>query len=207
MGNDKSNEPRRKKAQEIRPLDMFLLVLVKGGLITPYDWQSRAHTSLGASLPAARRLLEAGLLKKVAKAPRDRHERDRHEHALTPKGADELHNLARYVEDALDEPPSDLESVIRLACLATVIGETDMAKKLLRDATETHRRRARAAKKRTTIVPFRSELGGLYSMLMTHCEIDQQAVVADQLESLRRRWDTVTKAIFELGSADRRARS
>jgi hypothetical protein len=195
----KDSEPRRKKAPDIRPLDMFLLGLVKGGLITPYDWQSRARTSLGASLPAVRRPLDAGLLRKAAKGPRGRHE-----FALTSKGQDCLEKLRSYVQDALDEPRGDLESVLRLACLASVIGDTRMAKKLLSEARDTHRRRAGIAKKRTiSDVPFRSRLAGLYSKVLARCEAAQETAMADQLELLARLWDTATKEILQLWQDER----
>ena len=137
--------PRREKAPAIRPLDMFLLGLVKGGLITSYDWQSKAKTSLGASLPAIRRLLRAGLLRKAGEGPRGRHE-----FALTLKGRDELDNLYRYVDDSIDQSFGDLESVLRLACLATIIDDAGTAKSLLLEARDTHRGRARLAEKRAT---------------------------------------------------------
>jgi len=193
--NDDS-EPRRKKPAAIRPLDMFLLGLVRGGLITPYDWQSRARTSLGASLPAVERLLAAGLMKKARKGPRGRHE-----YALTDKGRDAVAvpGLRSYLKDALDKPLDDLESVLRLACLATTIGDNETAKKFLLEATQSHRQRARNVKKRTSEAPFKSRLGGLYSMLLTHREIGQEAATVKQLEALHRRWDVITDAILEAG--------
>ncbi len=99
-----------------------------------------------------------------------------------------------------------MESVIRLACLATVIGNIGAAKKFLLQATEAHRQRGDEAKKRTSIVPFKTKLGGLYSMVMTHCEAAQHAEIANQLESLRRRWEKATEAILELGSDERAPR-
>ncbi len=199
---NKDSAPRRKKAPAIRPLDMFLLGLVRGGLITPYDWQARARTSLGASLPAIRRLVGAGLLRKAVNGPRGRHE-----FALTAKGEDELDNVNRYVEDAIDQSYGDLESVLRLACLATIKNKSDVAKKLLLEARDTHRGRARLAKKQTSnAIPFKSRLGGLYSMVLAHCEAAQEAALADQLESLRRRWDTVAEETLQLWRDERRTR-
>jgi hypothetical protein len=147
-------------------------------------------------------LLKAGLLRKAAKGPRGRHE-----FALTPNGQDALDNLDLYVDDALDQSFGDLESVLRLACLATIKGKTGIAKKLLSEASDTHRQRARVAKKRTTSsVSFRSKLGGLYSMVLAHCEAAQEAALADLLESLRRRWDSVSEEIFLLWQDERKTR-
>jgi DNA-binding PadR family transcriptional regulator len=184
---------RNKQTDTILPLDMFLLGLVKAQLITPYDWQSRARISLGASLPAVKRLLHAGLLKKAAKGARDRHE-----FALTNEGAEVLKNLKRYVDDAADSSASDVESVLRLACMARLHDQGQAAKRLLRQASQKHRDRAREARKRMrSTSPFSSRLGGLYSIVLARCEARQEAAIADELEALSHRWDDLSDAILE----------
>lgn len=194
MANAKDNsESRQKKSGAIRPLDMFLLGLVRGGLITPYDWQARARVSLGASLPAVRRLLDRDLLRKAVKGPRGRHE-----FSLTSLGRAELDNLKFYVEDALDHKIGELESVLRLACLATVIGKNEVAKELLSGAAKEHRTRARLARSPAAIPKsVESRLGSLYSTALTRCETKQEYAIADELESLQRDWDKEGKKIFD----------
>ena len=185
---------RRTKQTTLRPLEMFLLGLVKGGLITPYDWQAKGRVSLGASLPAARRLVKEGLLRKVKKGPHGRHE-----FGLTDNGGDELADLRRYVKDASDQPFGDLESVVRLACLAMMVNESRTAKKLLLEASEEHRHRARLARKRAASrAAFKSRLGGLYSMVLARCEAEQEICIANQLKRLHRDWDSLTQEILEL---------
>jgi DNA-binding PadR family transcriptional regulator len=194
---------RLQDAPAIRTLDMFLLGLVKGGLITPYDWQSKARVSLGASLPAVKRLLKAGLLKELAKGPRGRHE-----FGLTPEGRDAVspRNLDRYIGDALDEPPGDLESAIRLACLATIIDDIKRAKEFLLEAADAHQRRVRVARKRAANkVPFRSKLGGLYSAVLAQCEEKQTAAIVSKLDALRRDWDKTAKDILQMWQEERKS--
>jgi len=204
MGSVENNSrPRPQQVPAIRALDMFLLGLVKEGLITPYDWQARARISLGASLPAVKRLLNAGLLKRVAKGPRGRHE-----FGLTPEGRDAMlpRNLNRYIEDALDDPPGDLESAVRLACLATVIKDVKGAKQFLLEAADAHQRRARDAKKRAANkVPFRSKLGGLYSAVLAQCEEKQSAAMVDKLDTLRNEWDKIAKDILQMWQEERKS--
>ncbi len=48
--------------EELNPLQIFLLVLVKFGLSTPYDLLSKAGLGPGLTSPALKRLEEAGLL-------------------------------------------------------------------------------------------------------------------------------------------------
>ena len=197
------NDSQPQQAPAIRALDMFLLGLVKEGLITPYDWQARARISLGASLPATKRLLKSGLLKELAKGPRGRHE-----FGLTPEGRDAMlpGNLDRYLGDALDDPPGDLESAVRLACLATVINDVKGAKQFLLEAADAHQRRARDAKKRAANkVPFRSKLGGLYSAVLAQCEEKQSAAIVDKLDALRDEWDKTAKDILQMWQEERKS--
>lgn len=197
------NDSQPQQAPAIRALDMFLLGLVKEGLITPYDWQARARISLGASLPATKRLLKSGLLKELAKGPRGRHE-----FGLTPEGRDAMlpGNLDRYLGDALDDPPGDLESAVRLACLATVIDNVKGAKQFLLEAADAHQRRARDAKKRAANkVPFRSKLGGLYSAVLAQCEEKQSAAIVDKLDALRDEWDKTAKDILQMWQEERKS--
>jgi DNA-binding PadR family transcriptional regulator len=196
--NDNSMPPDDSPA-DIRPLDMYLLGLVRGGLITPYDWQSKGRVSLGASLPAVKRLLKAGLLKRPRLGPHDRHE-----HALTNKGEDELARLSGYVRRAQDEAPKNLESVVRLACLASVARRAATAKKLLLEAADYHHKRARAAEKRKISNPVRSGLGELCSIALSDCEAAQEAALAKELESLARRWDKKSEEIFDYWRQDRK---
>jgi DNA-binding PadR family transcriptional regulator len=199
----------RKNTTPIRPLDMFLLGLVKGGLVHAYDWQAKARISLGASLPAARRLLDAGLLTQVQLTETRERPRDRREFALTPEGKDvvSVSKLRDYLEDALDQPPSDLESAIRLACLAEMIGDFKTAKKFLWEAAQGHRRRGRLARKRGYDTgAFPSKLGGLYSILLALGEAKKQAAIADWLDWLHGRWGTLTEEILQQWDGGRRRR-
>jgi DNA-binding PadR family transcriptional regulator len=194
QGNDdRKRSDRLGRFQDIRPLDMFLLGLVRGRLITPYDWQARARVSLGASLPAVARLLRSGLLKKSRLGPRGRHE-----FALTPKGDRQVDELDGYLDRIFESPIGEVETVIRLACLATVVGRTRLAKDILLDASAEHDRRSRAAKKKTRdSVPFKSRLGGLYSRVLSRCDAAQEAAIAEELEALSRGWNAIADEILE----------
>ncbi len=184
----------------LRPLDMFLLGLVKGGLITPYDWQARGRVSLGASLPAVQRLLKAGLLTKVRKGPRGRHE-----FGLTVKGEEEIRYIGDYVQRAIKELPSDLESTVRLASLATLVKNVKTAKAVWQ-AAYTARERARVCRKRpNSSDSFRSRLAGLYSIVLARCEAQQQTALANELTRLHRNWETETEEILRLWDHGRRS--
>ncbi len=102
----------------LRTLDLFLLTLIRDGITTPYDRQARAGVSLGASLPAVRRLLAGGLVREADEGPRGRRE-----FAVTRSGRSELQRTDPYLQHALDEAHGDLESALRLVCIAVSEGK------------------------------------------------------------------------------------
>lgn len=113
--------------------------------------------------------------------------------------------LDHYIDDASKQPPADLESAVRLACLATIKGKNKIAKEILLEASEEHRHRAKLARKRASSrTPVRSGLGALYSVALELCEAEQETGIANQFERLRRRWDTLAKEILELWEEDHR---
>ena len=162
-----------------KPLDLFLLALITEGLATPYGWQTKARISLGASLPAVRRLIADGLI-----AEQDAGPRGRREFTLTRAGRRELSNLGLLLQDALEEPITDVDSILRLACLAIVNGKRGIAEKLLVQAAEEHNKRSRQAKKRTSIPTAESTLAELYSLVQTFWEADRQEASAGSLTAL-----------------------
>jgi DNA-binding PadR family transcriptional regulator len=96
-------------------LDLFVLSLFDRGLETPYDLQRQAGVSLGSSVPALRRLEAAGFIKKrKIVAPS---KRPRHSYQLSTAGR----KLARsgWIVLLKDQPPSDVDAVLRLADLAS----------------------------------------------------------------------------------------
>ncbi len=103
-------------------LDMLILGLVDAGVNTPYTWQVQAGLSLGATLPAVRRLLAQNLLSEAAAGPRGRRE-----FTITRNGRSELRKVDRYLEAAMLDPIGDLESVPRLFYLAVQSGRRDIA--------------------------------------------------------------------------------
>src|SRR6478609_3420031 len=91
-------------------LEYFILTLLQTGISTPYDLMSKAGISLGSSIPVLRRLLKRKLV-------------IRSEHGT--RGARRfivLHSgrtiLKEELAAQLKAHPTDLESMLRLACVA-----------------------------------------------------------------------------------------
>jgi DNA-binding PadR family transcriptional regulator len=163
----------------LRTLDLFLLTLVRHGINTPYDWQTRAGVSLGASLPAVRRLLSEGLVTEA-----DKGSRGRREFAITRSGRGELQRTDAYLQRALDEADGDLESTLRLACIAVSEGKPEQARKMLLQAADEHAKRSRRARKRATLQPNNVSVAGLYSAALAHCDAIRQDATSKSLISL-----------------------
>jgi DNA-binding PadR family transcriptional regulator len=163
----------------LRTLDLFLLTLVRDGIRTPYDWQAQAGVSLGASLPAIKRLVDGGMVVESAKGSRGRRE-----FSITRSGRSELQKTDVYLAEASEDGPSDLESVLRLACIAISEGKPGPAKKLLLQSADEHAKRARRAKRRASVQLDDSSLAKLYSAAMAFCDESRQNATSESLASL-----------------------
>jgi DNA-binding PadR family transcriptional regulator len=109
-------------------LEVFILVLISQGLTTTYALQS---LSLGASVPALKRLQDAGLVSKKIVGRR-------HEFSLTRLGkvamSDWKIGKARF--------PTDLDDVLRTAFLAGLMRDRSGATNILHQAAKARRRAA-----------------------------------------------------------------
>src|SRR4051812_253399 len=95
-------------------LDLFLLGLINSGVNTPYLFRERARLSVGATLPALKRLEMERLITRGEKL-----QRNRQEFKLTAAGKRKFRTqLSRLSQEYRDDPPVDSESVLRVASLA-----------------------------------------------------------------------------------------
>ncbi len=95
--------------------DLFILSQLDRGLETPYDLLRRAGLSLGATVPALRRLNAAGLIKREKESTVSN--RPRHVYRLTVKGEKQArtgwkHYLANTAVSA------DLDEILRICDMA-----------------------------------------------------------------------------------------
>jgi DNA-binding PadR family transcriptional regulator len=112
-------------------LDLFLLGLINSGVDTPYLFRERARLSVGATLPALKRLEKMRLIVRGEKL-----QRNKQQFKLTAAGKRSLRTqLSRLCVEYRDHPPVDSESVLRVASLALAVGEQKMAFDVLRSAS------------------------------------------------------------------------
>ncbi len=174
-------------------LDLLLLFLVKSGINTPYAWSARAGISLGASLPALKRLLRQELVKENKPGPRGRRE-----FALTRAGSRELAAMDRYLQQALVDPVTDMDSTLRLTVCAMATGSNKLAVGLLNKAAEHYQ--SRLANLQKSRIKKNDDLSILYRTMTAHCE-------AEKLQANSSSLRTLASQIAKLGAGPRRGKS
>jgi len=96
-------------------LELFLLALLERDVITPYAMQQVGSISQGAALPCLRRLVDQGMASQG-----DKKARRRTDYCITAAGKKHLRsNWRRLLKQ---DPPSDIDSVIRILALSTMMG-------------------------------------------------------------------------------------
>ena len=124
-------------------LDLFVLALLRRGIDTPYRLLASSGLSPGASIPALRRLEEAGYVRSSKPGPRGRTE-----YRITTAGHRHLEN---EWQNLLEHPvPTDTEAILRTAALAVLSGcdkrvvSTYLKKASAAKASDSQRRSAEA---------------------------------------------------------------
>ena len=115
-------------------LDLYILAKLDQGLETPYDLQREAALSLGAIVPALRRLSARKLVTKAEGVTATR--RPRHCYRLTKAGKDAVESGWKGLLNE-DDIPSDLDALLRLVDVAQQYGaKKSRLIKFLRAAAE-----------------------------------------------------------------------
>jgi DNA-binding PadR family transcriptional regulator len=109
-------------------LELFVLALVQSGHSTPYELKTKAGLSLGSTVPVLARL-EKDLLVKASE-PGLRRSR---KYSITAKGAKVL---AQGWAEQLATRPNDIDSILRIACLAWLNGDNEACTKFLERSSE-----------------------------------------------------------------------
>jgi DNA-binding PadR family transcriptional regulator len=163
--------------EALSSLDLFLLGLIEDGIDTPYLFRERARLSVGATLPALRRLENIGLVRREAKAPRNKQR-----FTVTKPGKQHLRSqLKMLVQQCIDQPPADAESILRAAGLAFSVGDSKSARDCLRAAV--HDRRQRRRPQQPTISPD-ARLSGTYSHWLSIVQTARSKAEAEALAKL-----------------------
>ena len=111
----KTSNPKKEDGRSRKDLELFVLALVSRGVTTPYDLKMSAGISPGASIPVLSRLKASGWIRTG-----DEGSRNRQEYLITAKG---MAILVGWKEAFKSPRTDDLESTLRTACLALLMGE------------------------------------------------------------------------------------
>jgi DNA-binding PadR family transcriptional regulator len=168
-------------------LDVFVLSLLDRGLETPYDLQRQGGLSLGASSPALLRLVNADLVKR-AKSESSTN-RPRHQYRLTPSGKQAARAAWKPFLDS-DDPPSDIDSLLRIVDMAAHYPRADKQKirAFLKRAAERKSRLAQHADVSSMATPSGERI--LYMGLRALCDASRLSAEADTLLRISSRFQT-----------------
>jgi DNA-binding MarR family transcriptional regulator len=178
-------------------LEHFILSQLERGLETPYDLMRRAGVSLGASIPALRRLSAAGLVKKGRETSES--SRPRHLYKLTADGMKQARiGWKQYLEGKSNLV--DLDEILRVCDMAGHYNHdyADIAAFLGRAARD----RSVLARQAQIVLDMQPALSLDYINLRAKCEIGRltsdeavlsQLASAVKKNSLRRQRVTETK--------------
>jgi DNA-binding PadR family transcriptional regulator len=161
-------------------LEILILALVERGQNTPYALRETAGISLGASIPALRRLQETGeVTHRVAGR--------RHEFVLTPAGRKRL--KTSWESDLKQHVPSEYDAILRSGYLFWLLSDDkkDGASQYLREAAKARGRFAadRRAKAEQLLAEFEaSSDGNLYRWMRALSEAARASTDAVTLRKI-----------------------
>jgi DNA-binding PadR family transcriptional regulator len=158
-------------------LELFLLALIDSGLSTPYEFHSRAGISVGASLPALKKLLQQRLVSR-GKAG----DRRRMQYSLTAGGRAALNKSELRPKEDVEE---DIASSLRVAILSDYLGSRAQAMKTL-DKT----RGLLSASTRLRVPPDLNSPAAAYRWMLSICDRHRRkaeiAALTEILQTMKR---------------------
>lgn len=144
--------------------------------------RSEAGLSLGAIIPALRRLEKGGLVVRSKKASRNRRE-----FSLTTVGRRSLKDsISSVLSSIAPEALGDTDSALRTACLALYFGKRKEAQEILRAAAENKETRLQAVENSKATLEG-ATLAGLYRSMTLACETARLKAERKALTTLSRR--------------------
>jgi DNA-binding PadR family transcriptional regulator len=153
--------------------------MVRQGLATPYELKTKAGLSLGSTVPVLARLKTDALVKASKEGAR----RSR-KFSITAKGTKAL--TQGWAEQLATEH-TDLDSILRVACLAWLNGDTKACQEFMKRSAGGLRGWAgslRAEADRLAAKIGESPDGDIYVWLRTHCEATRAETDATTLVAL-----------------------
>jgi len=167
-------------------LELFVLAMVRQGLATPYELKTKAGLSLGSTVPVLIRLEKDALVKASQEGAR----RSR-KLSITAKGNKAL--TQDWAEQLVTEH-TDLDSILRVACLAWLHGDTKACQEFMKRSAGGLRGWAGSLHAEAERLAART--GGLngdtFVWLRTYCEVARAETDAAALVELS---DRISKKV------------
>jgi DNA-binding PadR family transcriptional regulator len=118
---------RHKPDRPASNLELFILAMIEQGVSTPYELQSTAGISVGASIPALRRLEKHGYVRRAEASARRKQP-----FTITAAGSKWL--KSRWKACVSGAPPLEMDGLLRVAFLAWIQADKARAVRVLKNA-------------------------------------------------------------------------
>jgi DNA-binding PadR family transcriptional regulator len=168
-------------------LELFVLAMVRQGLATPYELKTKAGLSLGSTVPVLARLEKDALVK-----PSEEGARRSRKFSITAKGT---RALTRGWAEQLATEHTDLDSILRVACLAWLHGDSKASQEFMKRSATGLRGWAgslRAEADRLAAKMGEKPDGDTFVWMRTRCEAARAETDAATLVELS---DRITKKV------------
>jgi DNA-binding PadR family transcriptional regulator len=158
-------------------LELLLLVAAERGISTPYELHAVAGLSVGASIPALKRLVDQGLLAKSEPGIRGRQES-----RLTAQGKKLLAQLPRLLAELPAHELTETDSLARALVLAAYCGEAQLFRQLADRGRQDRQERLPATPKALGKIPPTGESLTLYRWLLGNLQMAKLRAEDQQLK-------------------------
>jgi DNA-binding PadR family transcriptional regulator len=160
-------------------LELFLLLAAAKGISTPYELHTLAGVSVGASIPALKRLADQGLLAQSGPGARGRQES-----RLTARGKKLLAQLPLWLAQLPPRELTETDSLARALVLAAACGDGSVFQGILERGREDRHQRLLAHRKNKKEIPPATESLALYRWLLGNLQAEKLRAEDRELKHL-----------------------
>jgi DNA-binding PadR family transcriptional regulator len=171
--------------RHLSTLDLLLLIAVESGIVTPYALLVTSGLSVGATIPALKRLSERGFLTKG-----EPESRGRQEFRLTARGKQQLAKLSQALATLPSSELNETESLVRALALAVYCGDEAIFQKLAQESEQKRHERLAASHSAVEDTPKPGDTVALYRWMLAR-------VAAAKLQAEGRQMGRIQQVLIE----------
>ena len=167
--------------RHLSTLDLLIMVAVKSGIATPYALLVSSGLSVGATIPALKRLSERGLLAKGESGSRGRQE-----FRLTARGKQQLAKLPQALANLPGNELNETESLVRALALAVCCNDEAIFQKLAQKGEQKRQERLAASHSAVENPPKPDDTVAIYRWMLARVAVAKGQAEGRQLERIQK---------------------